>query len=812
MATFWQDIRFGIRMLAKSGAFTAIALLTMAIGIGANTAIFSVVNAVLLRPLPFREPARLVTVLETKASQGLDWLYVTGANYVEWQHRQDVFETMAVSSGCGYRLPDDTEPRLLFGSCVSSTFFPMLGVKPILGRLWSAEEDQPGRGHVALLSYQTWKGQFGGDPNIVGRMIWRASDRANYTIIGVLPEEFQFARDDTAVWAPFELAPSLASERFHNYMVFARLRPGVTRDRAQQSMTVIASQLEKESPKFNTGWGVTVRPLQEHYASLGNTRTTLFVLLAAVGCLLLIACANIANLLLARSKIRQKEMAVRVALGASRLRLIRQLLTESILLGLLGGATGFLVAWAAFKSLLSIIPYIPSFEPHAIRIDGQVFASSLAASLLASIIFGLAPALRASKQDLNEALREARGGTRGTLRDSLARHLVVVSEIALAVILLTGTGLLIESLRNLEKDRLGFNPDHILLTGFCCLDEPHYAAQQQINAFYRQAFERIRALPGVEAASATSALPMRQFDGSGSPFLIQGRAVPDPGHDTLTDSRLIEPDYFRTMQITLLRGRVFTAQDDERHPLVAVINATMARRYFPDTDPIGQQIQLVNMRPSGRWFTVIGTVADSRDRGLGRETRCTVYVSDLQNMVRGTVLLIRTKAEPLATSGSVRSTLRSLNRDLFIGEANTLDGVISTSLAPQRFSVTLLTLFATLALSLASIGVYGVTAYTVAQRTHEIGIRIALGAQARDVLKLILGQGAGLALAGIALGLAGAMTLTRMMTTLLFGVNAHDPLTLVIVSGVLAAVALFACYIPARAAMRVDPMVSLRSE
>jgi putative ABC transport system permease protein len=316
----------------------------------------------------------------------------------------------------------------------------------------------------------------------------------------------------------------------------------------------------------------------------------------------------------------------------------------------------------------------------------------------------------------------------------------------------------------------------------------------------------------VEAASTTSALPMRQFDGSGSPFLIQGRPVPDPGHDTLTDSRLVEPDYFHTMQITLLRGRIFTAQDDDSHPLVAVINATMARRYFPDTDPIGHQIQLVNMRPSDRWFTVIGTVADSRDRGLGRETRCTVYVSDLQNIVRGTVLLIRTKAEPLAMGGTVRSALRSLNRDLFIGEANTLDGVLATSLAPQRFSVTLLTLFATLALSLASIGVYGVTAYTVAQRTREIGIRIALGAQARDVLRLILGQGAGLALAGIALGLAGAMALTRMMTTLLFGVNARDPLTLVVVSGVLAAVALLACYIPARAAMRVDPMVSLRSE
>jgi putative ABC transport system permease protein len=812
MGILLQDMRYGVRMLTKNPAFTAIAVLTLAIGIGANTAIFSVVNPVLLRPLPYREPSRLVTVMDTKASQNLDWLWTTQANFVEWRRRADVFESMAASNGCGFRVADESEVHLLQGSCVSSTFFPMLGVRPILGRVWSAEEDLPNQGHVTLLSYTTWKNQFGGDPDVIGKAIWRTQDRASYTIIGILPEDFQFARDDTAVWAPLELPPAGMATHFHEYTVIARLRPGVSVAQAQATMSNIATQLEKETPLFNTGWGVVVRPLQESYAIMSNSRTTLLVLLAAVACLLLIACANVANLLLARATVRQREIAVRVALGASRLRLIRQLLTENLLLGLLGGTAGFFIAWAGFGSLISIAPPIRSFQPNAIRIDGEVFAFSMAASLLASLFFGLTPALRVSKQDLNETLREGGRGTRGTLRDRVARHGLVVGEIAVAAILLTGTGLLVESFRNLEKDSLGFNPDHVLTVGFCCLDSVHASSQQLTNAFYREAFERIRALPGVEAASATTALPMRQFDGGGSVFVIQGQPAPEPGHDTLTDPRLVEPDYFHTMQIPAVHGRVFTAADDETHPLVAVINATMARRYFADKDPIGEQIQLVNLRPQGRWFTIIGVVADSRDRGLGRETRCTLYFSDLQNILPGSMLLVRTKGDPMAVVGPVRDAMRSLNRDITLGQPRTMNRVLEDSLSPQRFSATLFTLFAVLALTLASIGVYGVTAYTVAQRTHEIGVRVALGAQQGDVLRLVLGQGARLALAGVAIGLIGSLALTQLMNTMLFGVGARDPVTLMVVSALLAGMALLASYIPARAAMRVDPMVALRCD
>ena len=595
--TLLQDIRYGIRMLAKSPGFTSVAVLTLALGIGANTAIFSVVNAVLLESLPFRDPSRLISVMETKSSQGLDWLFVTPNNFFEWQRRSTSFESIAASHGCGYRLADANNARFVQGACASASFLPMLGVQPVLGRLWSAEEDLPGRDRVAVLSYDFWRQQFGGDPAAIGKTIQRSSDNVPYTIIGVLPDGFQFASEDLSVWTPLGIDPNGDSLRYHTQLVFARLKPGVTREQAQSEMDGVARQLEREFPQTNIGWGITIQPLQRFFSNQDNTRTTLLVLLAAVAVLLLIACANIANLLLARATVRQREMAVRAALGASRLRLIRQLFTESMILGLLGGAAGFLLAWAAFGWLISIAPRIPSFRPHAIRIDVGIFAFAMAASLLASIVFGLTPALRISKQDLNESLREGGRGAQGSIRDRAARYLLVVGEIALAVVLLAGTALLIESFRNLQNDRLGFSSDHVLTLSMCCLQESN--TQQQMSQFYRQVFERLRSLPGVEAASATTGLPLRQFDGAGSPFIIQGRPVPNPGHETLSDSRLVEPDFFNTMRIPMLRGRAFTQADDEGHALVAVINETMAHRHWPHGDPVGQQIQLVNLRPLG---------------------------------------------------------------------------------------------------------------------------------------------------------------------------------------------------------------------
>ncbi|MGB0036478.1 MAG: ABC transporter permease [Candidatus Acidiferrales bacterium] len=812
LETLWADARYGLRMLRKNPGFTTVAILTLALGIGANTAIFSVVNAVLLRPLPFRDPARLTTVLENKPSQGLEWLYVTPNNFIEWQRRATAFESIAASTGCGFRIGNQTDTHFIPGSCVSSSFLPMLGIHPVLGRLWTPEEDVTGRDHVVVVSYGLWQSQFGGDPGVIGKTIQSPVGREPYTIIGVLPPDFQFATEDVAAWAPLAVGTDDAFRRSHSLMVFARLKQGTTIEQAQASMEAIGAQLQREFPQTNTGWGVTVWPMQQFYSTQGNTRTILLVLLAAVGSLLLIACANIANLLLARATSRQREIAVRIAIGASRLRLVRQLLTESLLLGLLGGAAGFLLAWAAFGSLLSIAPTLPSFKPHAFRIDFEVFVFSMIASLLASIFFGLTPALRSTKQDLNESLREAGRGAHATVRDRWARHVLVVAEIGSAVVILIGTGLLLKSFWNLENDRLGFASDHVLTMRFCCLDQAHFPAQQQVNAFYRNFFDRLRTLPGVEAATATTGLPLRQFDGGGSVFVIQGRPVPEPGHETLSDFRFVEPDFFHTMKIPPLRGRVFSPQDDEEHAPVAVINETLARRHFPNQDPIGQQIQMVLLQPFGRWFTVIGMVANSRDRGMGRETRSTIYLSEFQNEVRGGALLIRTKSDPHMMEASVREVIRSANPDISTANSSTLDEALVQSISPQRFSVILLTLFAALALSLASVGVYGVTAYAVAQRTHEIGVRIALGALPRDVMLLVIGQGARLALAGVIVGLTGAFALMRLMTSLLFGVSPYDPLTILIVCAGLTCVTLLACYVPARRAMRVDPMIALRYE
>jgi predicted permease len=812
LETLWQDIRYGLRMLRKSRGFTAAAILTLALGIGANTAIFSVVNAVLLRPLPFRDPNRLVSVLEKKPAQNLDWLFVTPLNYSEWQKRTNTFEELTAVSGfnCPFRLASQDEPHLLDGSCATSNFLPMLGVQPMLGRLWTPQEDLPGAAHVAVLSYSLWKTQFGADPNAIGKTLTDAGNTQSFTIIGVLPPDFQFASEDTAVWAPLDI--DLAhSARFHDLLVFARLKPGIAREQAQVSMDGIATQLEKSFPVTNTGWGVTVQPLQDFYSNRGNTRTTLLVMLAAVGALLLIACANVANLLLARAAVRQKEVAVRVAIGATRFRLVRQMLTESLLLGILGSGAGFLLAWAVFRPLISIAPAMPSFQPNAFRIDAQVLFYTMAAGVIASVLFGLAPALKISKQDLNSSLREAGRGLHGSIRDRATRHLLIVAEIALAFVLVVGTGLLIESFWNLQRDKLGFNSERVLTVNMCCLDASRYSTQTQFNAFYRQLFANIQSLPGVESVSSTTALPLRKFDGSGSVLQIQGRPAASPGHELLMDSRFVNPDYFHTMQIGLLRGRTFTAEDDENHPFVAIINESMARHLWPNQDPVGQQIKFA-VAPANAWYRIIGVVANSRDRGLGKETRSTMYGSSLQTQLGGANLLIRTKSDPHGMVSSIRDVARALDHHVSITNPRTLDEAMSESLSPQRFSVLLLTLFAALALCLACIGVYGVTAFTVAQRTHEIGVRIALGAQPRDLFFLVVGQGLRLALVGVGIGIIGSLALTRLMSSLFFNVSAHDPLTLISVCAVLTAVTVLACYIPARRAMRVDPMIALRHD
>ena len=816
----WQDLRFAARMLRKNPGFTAVAVLTLALGIGANAAIFSFVNGILLQPLPFKEPARLVTVLDTKPSKEVDWMFVSPNRFEEFVRRSTAFEQIAAAENCFFKLKNPTMPILLQGGCASANFFPMLGVKPLLGRLFTSEEDRREGNLVAMLSYGCWKQYFGGDPAAIGKSIRRTANDAEFTIIGVLPPDFRFATEEFALWAPLASDPNYRYRDDRNLLVFARLKDGVTLPQAQSQMDGVAQQLAHEYPSTSAGWSITVRPLKRFYSGIRNVRQTLLVLLAAVGFLLLIACANVANLFLAHASARRKEIAVRLAIGATRSRLIRQLVIESLLLGVIGGATGFVLARLAFKSMMVIAPYIPSFRPNAIRMDDQVFAFAMAISIVASVVFGVVPALRTSRQDVNDSLREVGRGAHSSVRDRLTRRLLVASEIALAVVLLAGAGLLLESYRNLQADRLGFNSDHVLVSSFCCLDEAHYRTQGDFSAYYRKLFERLRELPGVESVSGTDDLPLRQFRGSGFAFEIQGRPVATPGSEPTADFFFIEPRYFDTMQIPLLRGRTFTDQDDQNSAPVALINESLAQQLWPEQDPIGQQLRPVAgderlstyVDPGPRWYRIIGVVADAKQRGLGTESRPTIYRTYYQSKARYTFVLVRTRPDPLSMATAVRNTIASVDPGLPLGTVQTLNQQLAQSVSTQRFSMTLLALFAGLALTLAGVGVYGVTAYAAVQRTHEVGVRMALGAQPREIASLVLGEGLRLGVTGVVVGVVSALVLTRVLRNLLYGVSASDPVTFFTVSAVLVGVTLAACYLPARRAARVDPIVALRDE
>ena len=801
MESLCQDLRYGLRGLAKNPGFTLVAVLTLALGIGANSAIFSVVNAVLLRPLPYREPERIVTALRG------GWFPIAPANFLDWRAQQSAFEQIGAAQAWGPTLTGRERPEQVGALQVTSDLFSVLGVSPALGRTFLPGEDQPGAGKVVVLSHHLWQRRFGGDPALVGQTITLNGD--GYTVVGVMPAGFQFAPfwvTNAELFAPLNLGPRAGDRAGQSLRVFARLKEGVTREQAQAEMNAISRRLEQQYPETNKNSDIRIDPLHEKVA--GKVRPALLVLLGAVSFVLLIACANVANLLLARSAARRKEIAVRAALGAGRVRLIRQLLTESMLLGLAGGGLGLLLAGWGINLLVALSPAnLPRVE--TISLDLRVAGFTLAVALATGLIFGLAPALQASKLDLNEALKEGgRGSTEG-LRRNRVRGALVVAEVALALVLLIGAGLMIRSFRRLQAVDAGFDPRRVL-TLTVQTSGPKYATGAQRAAFFDQLLPRLAALPGVASASAINHLPLAG-DTWTLGFAVEGRPAPAPGERQGAVYRIVRPGYFRTMGMTVLNGRDFTDQDRAGAPGVAMINETFARSVWPNEDPIGKRIRVNDDGPNPR--EVIGVVKDAKQSEWTADARREVYLSHLQTPTPSYLtLVLRAAGEPLGLAAAVQREVWSIDQDLPVAKVASLEQVVADAVGQPRFNLLLLNLFAAVALALAAVGIYGVMAYSVAQRTHEIGIRLALGARAGDVLKLVVGQGLILTLIGLAIGLGAAFGLTRLMESLLYGVSATDPATFIAIPLLLAGVALFASYLPARRAMKVDPMTALRDQ
>jgi putative ABC transport system permease protein len=812
-----QDLRYGARMLMKSPGFTFVAVLTLALGIGANTAIFSVVNGVLLRALPYYEPERLVMVWGHRpilqAQIGLEDFPVAVADFVDWRNQNQVFEQMAAMWTPRMNLTGGGEPESVVGLRASASIFPLLGARFAVGRAFLPEEDRAGADRVVVISHGLWQQRYGADPKLIGQKI-TLNDEA-YTVIGVTAPDFQFPRRGEVptdfylgvttkvdLYLPIAFTPELMNNRGGDFlMVIARLKPGVSLQQANADMSAIARRLTEQYPQTNTDKGVRLAPL--HQQAVGKARTALLVLLGAVGFVLLIACANVANLLLARAAGRQKEMAIRAALGASRWRVVRQLLTESLLLAISGGAAGLLLAWWGVELLLSIAPdNLP--RAYDIRLDTRAAGFTLLVSLLTGILFGLLPALQASKTNLSVTLKEGGRDAAGLLRRRL-RGLLVVGEVALAFVLLIGAGLLIRSFARLTEVDPGFDPRGVL-TMDIILPFAKYRDGRSI-AFFQQTLERVRALPGAEAAATVSSLPLSGAPGS-LIFGIEGR--PSPTEQSFNAGmRIISPDFFKTFRVPLIKGRLLAESDGAKAPPVVVVNESLARNYFANEDPLGKRIT-----NGDETREIVGVVGDVKHSALDEEAKREMYFPMAQRRFPPIfmTLAVRISGDPMQMVAAVRGQVWAVDKDIPISNIETMERLMAKSVAPRRFNLLLLGAFALVGLALAGVGLYGVMSYTVTQRTREIGVRMALGANTGDVLRLVIGEGMKLALIGAVLGLGGALALTRLLKTLLFGVSATDPLTFIVIAAVLIIVALLACWIPARRAARMDPLVSLRVE
>ena len=807
MNSIIKDLRFALRGLIKHPMFTAIAVITLALGIGGSTSIFTVVDAALLRGLPYRSSDRLYHIWENTPKKEFPKREFSYPDYQDYQ-QNNVFEGLAAYTGGGVILSGYGDPESLNAPRASANFFSVLGVDPMLGRTFQAGEDTQGGPKVTILTYGLWQRRFGGDQGIVGRALTLNGE--SYTVIGVLPASFQFALRPADLWVPYQPTQNQLTRRFmHGTNLIGRLKSDKTVEEAQSELSLIASRIEQQHNDSHAGTTVRIVPLQEEV--VGSVRPILLVLLAAVGFVLLIACANVASLLLTRALSRQKEVAIRSALGASRWRVIRQLLTESLLLSLVGGAAGLVIAYWGVPALVAVLPQsqlnaMPFLK--ALNINAGILTFSFALSLLTGLIFGLAPALQSSKLDLNEALKE--GGRQTSIgAGHRLRSAMVVTEIALAVVLLVGAGLMMKSLFRLLQTNIGFKTENVLTMTVILPPSKYMDANKQIN-FNDQLRERVQSLPGVSGAGTVNILPVNS--GNTTRFYVDGDPIPAPGQENEANIRTVSDNYFKALGVPVLAGRTFDARDTNDGQSVVIIGKTVADRVFAGRDPIGKKLRYPSIQVDG--VVVVGVVGDVKITGLDEALRPVLYYPFRQSSSTFANLVARTDSDPNALAGAIRNEIRNLEPDAAILNVRTMDDMIAQTPASfmRRFPALLISIFAGVALLLASIGIYGVVSYSVSQQTHYIGVRMALGASPADILKMVLKQGLVLALLGVGIGVLAALGLMRLLSTLLYQVSTNDVTTFATVTGALFIVALLACYLPARRATKVDPLVALRYE
>jgi putative ABC transport system permease protein len=804
------DIKFGVRMLLKSPVMTFVALFALTLGIGANTAIFSVVNTVLLRSFPYKDPEQLALVWEKRQGGRTDQNVINLGNFSDWKDQNSVFADMAAFLDTSRNLTGDGEPEEITGQLATTNLFSVLGTNAVLGRTFTQDDGREGGPRVIVISHGLWQRRFGGDTQIVGRQILVNEQPA--TVIGVMPATFGWhilgksrARKPADVWMPLEITNDLRQRRGRFASAVARLKPGVSMDQAQHEMQTIGARLAQQYPEFNTDWGVNVVPLGTQMT--GEIRRPLLILLGAVAFVLLIACANVANLLLARASSRRKEIAVRAGLGASRWRIARQLLTESVILSLLGGALGVLVAWWGTKSLVALSP--PALiDLKSVSVNLPVLVFTLGLSVLTGIVFGLVPAIEAMRFDLHGSLKEGGKSVGGSTGSHRVRSVFVVTQVALALVLLVGAGLLVKSLSRLQAVETGFNPTNLLTVRVNVLPRKYDTDQKRIN-FFKQAVEQMKAIPGVEAVGAIDTPPFAGLY-SGTGVDIDGQKLP-PDRELHTGVNVTDAGYFQTMQIPLKLGRFYTDQEVAEMRHVVLVNETFVQKNLGGQNPLGHKLTIY-MKEDNVPCEIIGVVADHRHLGLDAAIEPMVYWPHAELVYPGMTLMLRARGDANAVAGAARNVIHAIDPQQPIGEVNTMATLLSTSVARARFSASLLTVFSFIALMMAAVGIYGVMSYSVLQRTHEIGVRMALGAQRVDVLKLVVRKGIVLGVIGVVVGLVASFALTRLISTLLFEVTATDAATFVGVSVGLFLVTLVACYVPARRATRVDPLKALRYE